>query len=61
MRSASLPSSAPHSFIYLRETRATKMMKGLEHLSFEERLRELGLLGCEKRRLGRISLMYINV
>jgi len=40
------------------QQKATKMMKGLEHLSYKDMLRELGLFSLEKRGLGHLITGY---
>ena len=40
---------------------ATKMIKDLKHLLYEERLNDLGLFSLGKRRLREIQLAFINI
>ena len=55
------PSSTGETWLYWTESsEGPRRLWGLKHLSYEERLRELGPLTFKKRKLLGILLMYVN-
>ena len=48
MSSLGGPNTKRMQLLKLVQRRSRKMINGLEHLSYEERLRELGMLSLEK-------------
>lgn len=57
MSSAVLSSTRDPDILERFQQRGTKVIKGLENLSYEERLRELGLLSLEKAQ-GNLFSVY---
>lgn len=59
VNSAGLPSTR-ETCIYKGDLRVVKMIKGLEYLWYKDRLKDLGLLSLQKKRLRGNLSMCIN-